>query len=84
MYKEMSTMYPEAQKLARKYEIRAVPTIIIQGPAYEKNIGFVGVPSKKKFNELLDLSLGIEKKEVVKEKPKKKSGLKIGKLKIKF
>jgi protein-disulfide isomerase len=76
-------MFKESMKLAQKFEVRAVPTFIIQGPNYDKNIGYVGVPSKVKFNELLDLSQGIEKEKEVKKK-KTSKGLKIGKFKIKF
>ena len=57
-YEEMSTMMPEAIRLAKEFEVRAVPTFIIRGPGYENNIGFVGIPSKERFNEFLDLTQG--------------------------
>ncbi len=81
-YEEISTFLPEAQKLAKKYEIRAVPTFIIKGPGYEHNIGYAGLPSKKKFNELLDLSMGKKKKEEKTEK--KQRTIRIGRLKLKL
>ena len=48
---------PQMNK-AKELDIRAVPTFIIKGDGYESNIGFVGTPTTKKLNELIDLSQG--------------------------
>jgi thiol-disulfide isomerase/thioredoxin len=42
-YEEIDAMTPEGQKLAAKYSILAVPTIIVDG-----KVQWVGVPQKDK------------------------------------
>lgn len=80
-YEELNSFDNHAIKLAKEFEVRAVPTFIIKGPKFENNIGYVGLPSNDRFNELLDISQGIEKKKVKKSKDRV---IKIGKFKIKF
>ena len=76
-YEVLSSFDNYGRAMAQEFEVRAVPTFIIKGPKYDKNIGIVGSPTKEKFHELIDLSQGI-----VKEKKRKE--FKIGKFKFKF
>ena len=44
---EISTVTTIGQQLARKYEIMAVPTLLVGGPSNSQKIGLRGTPSKK-------------------------------------
>lgn len=85
VFEELSTALPKTQKKAQKYEIRSVPTFIINGPAFSENIGLAGVQSKEVLHKYLDISLG--KRELEQKKSftdKLKEGFRIGKLRIRF
>ncbi len=59
---------PGAEKLFRKYDVASVPTVIIKGDSYDQNIGLRGAQSPKTLHKYVDLALGIEREEEVKEK----------------
>ena len=46
--------------LFKKFDVMAVPTIIIKGPSYPQNIGLRGVQPAKTLHKYLDMALGIK------------------------
>lgn len=56
-----STHEPEGSRLARKYQIMSVPTIIIKGPGSKDPIGLSGLPPRRSFEKAIDISLGKER-----------------------
>lgn len=65
--------------LFKKFDVMAVPTIIIKGPGYDKNIGLRGVQPAKTLHKYIDMALGIQPE----EQPTGKSGF-LSKLKRVF
>ena len=84
--KELSTATTEGSRKAKKFGVMSVPTFILKGPGYSELIGLVGVQSAKTMHKYLDLSYGIEPEEEKKIslREKFKTGIKIGKFRIKF
>jgi len=60
---EISTISPDGERKARKFEVMSVPTFIIIGKGYPHPIGLRGNQSFKSMNKYLDLSYGKEVKE---------------------
>lgn len=71
----------EGNKYAAAFNVRSVPTFIIQGPATEENFGLIGDQGEHSINKYLDLASGKQKQE---GKEKKKKVFKLGKYRIKF
>jgi thioredoxin-like negative regulator of GroEL len=57
---ETSTYSQHGQKRAREFGVRSVPTLFITSTGNPERIGFVGVPSEKQLNKMINLSLRIE------------------------
>ena len=80
---EISTVTTIGQQLARKYEIMAVPTLLVGGPSNSQKIGLRGTPSKKDLIKAVEISLGLsqweekEKKQGIMSKMLKKFKMKI-------
>lgn len=68
--REFNTFYPEARERAKQFEVESVPTIFVRGPGHGEVLAIAGTPSKKKLNELIDLSQGIKSLEEVETKKK--------------
>lgn len=68
------------RKRAEQLGIRSVPTLFITNPDYKEKIGYIGVPSEKQLNKMINISQGKE------DWPKKKPGLlsKLANIKIKW
>ena len=49
--------------LFKKFDVASVPTIIIKGPGYDKNIGLRGAQPPKTLHKYLDLALGMQPQE---------------------
>jgi predicted DsbA family dithiol-disulfide isomerase len=91
VYYDLSTATPAGQRKASEFGIMSVPSFIVQGPATNENLGFVGVPSEKIMNKLIDMSLGNYVEETAPKQSKpgffkriRENGLRIGRLRIKF
>ncbi len=58
VYRDVVSGVAGSERLFRKFDIQTVPTIIIQGPAYDGNIGLRGAQPEKTLNKYLDIALG--------------------------
>jgi len=76
-FSEYPTYTKTGRKMARKYSIMSVPTIIIDGPGYQP-IGLRGVQSQEALNKYVDIALGNRSAE------EKKRGFRMGKFRFKF
>jgi thioredoxin 1 len=65
---EMSTMTPDGNENAKKYDVMTVPTFIILGNAFPDPIGLRGIQNKETMNKYIDIALGIK---TLDETPKK-------------
>lgn len=83
---DLSTMTPQGQKYARKFQVMTVPTFIIKGPGNPDFLGIRGSPSKETMNKYLDMSFG---KEIIQNQKKSffekfNNGFRIGRFRLKF
>jgi len=63
IWKEMSTGTPAGYNKARTYGISSVPTIIMTNLKTNERFGIVGVPSDKKYLDMIYKGLGMTEKE---------------------
>ncbi|MCF7799020.1 thioredoxin family protein [Candidatus Woesearchaeota archaeon] len=50
----------QAQRLAKKFGVQAVPTVIFYGPGHEAPMGLVGVQTKATLNKYINIANGTE------------------------
>jgi len=57
------------EKLAKKFDVMSVPTFVIRGPGYPRNIGLSGLQSEESMNKYIDLALGnISEEDIITKK----------------
>jgi len=67
---DVSTATRNREKLAKKFGVMSVPTFIIRGPGYPRNIGLSGVQSEDSMNKFIDLAVGLKSEEEIMHKEK--------------
>ncbi len=70
----LMTHNPQAQQLAKRFNVMSVPTFIIYGPGHESPMGLVGGQADETLHKYIDIAIG--KKEELQTTPKKSSFLK--------
>lgn len=67
VWKEVSTGTPSGYNKARSYGILSVPTIIMTNLKTNERFGITGVPSDKKYIDMIHKGLGVSEEKNTKE-----------------